>query len=55
MAEKNFGQIFDQKIFSKFFFDRRKKFIFHFIKKMEKTAGHNLVVNLHFKKLRDWT
>ena len=51
MAEKNFGKIFDQIFFSKKFFDRRKNFIFHFIKKMKKTAGHNLVVNLCFKKL----
>ena len=55
MAEKKFGEFFYKIFFSKNFFDRRKKFIFHFIKKMEKTAGHNLVVNLHFKKLRDRT
>ena len=51
MAEKKFGKIFDQNFFSKNFFDRRKNFIFHFIKKMKKTAGHNLVVNLCFEKL----
>ena len=52
MAEKKFGKFFYQNFFSKIFFDRRKNFIFHFIKKMKKkTAGHNLVVNLCFEKL----
>ena len=39
MAEKKFGEFFNKIFFSKKFFDRRKKFIFHFIKKMEKRLG----------------
>ena len=38
MAEKNFGKFFYQKFFSKIFFDRRKNFIFHFIKKNGKNG-----------------
>ena len=46
---------FGKKKIVKIFLTAQKIFIFHFIKKMKKTRGRNLVVSLRFEKLTNRT